>query len=221
MTLRETLTAVLHVLVAGTVAVSAVACASAAGDTGSAPRTRDVTSSSGPVAAAIPGWRLGPGQFVSLRFAPKNGQGTGPDGFLEVALSNARTGAIIRRLLPASHSDGTQVAGLALDRAGNLWITCSRGPAYDGDTAGGDPTPDSCGNQVDIVHASTGKVSVFLRTGDNVLLSKATPSPDGRLLAYLESVPMGRFQHDFDADLVTAHRARSGGSGQPGRSRRA
>jgi hypothetical protein len=186
MTLREKLTAVLHVLAAGTVAVSAVACTSATGDTGSAPE-RGVTSSSGAVAAAIPGWRVGPGQFVSLRFAPKDEQGPGPDGFLEVALSSARTGAIIRRLLPASYSDGTQVAGLALDRAGNLWITYSRGPAYGGDTASGDPQPDSCGGQVDIVHAGTGKVSVFLRMGSNVLLSGATPSPDGQLLAYLES----------------------------------
>jgi hypothetical protein len=104
-----------------------------------------------------------------------------------VALSSARTGAIIRRLLPASYRDGMQVAGLALGHAGNLWITYSAGPVYGGDVAGGDPHPHTCANEIDVVHASTGKVTVFLRTGNNVLIDSAAPSPDGQLLAYRES----------------------------------
>lgn len=103
-----------------------------------------------------------------------------------MAVSDSRTGAIIRRLLPASRG-GMQVAGLALDHSGNLWITYSRGPAYRGHVAGGDPRPDSCGNEIVIVHAATGRVTIFLRTGDNVLISGAVPSPDGKLLAYRES----------------------------------
>lgn len=80
-----------------------------------------------------------------------------------------------------------QVTGLSLGHSGNLWITYSKGPVYQNDTAGGDPRPDSCANEIDILHAATGRLSVFLRTGGNVLLSGATPSPDGRLLAYAES----------------------------------
>ena len=38
-----------------------------------------------------------------------------------------------------------------------------------------------------ILHAATGRITTFLRTGDNVLISGAVPSPDGRLLAYSES----------------------------------
>lgn len=124
------------------------------------------------------------GQFISLRFAPK--PLPGPVGFLEVALSDSRSGAIIRRLLPAS-SDGMQVTGLSLDHSGDLWITYSKGPVDQNDTAGGDPRPGSCANEIDILHAATGRLSVFLQTGSNVLISRATPSPDGRLLAYAES----------------------------------
>ena len=127
-----------------------------------------------------------PGQFVSLRFAPAGQQSPGPMGFLEVALGDVRTGVVVRRLLPAS-ADGMQVSGLALDRAGDLWVTYSKGPAYGGDVAGGDPRPDTCANEIDEVHAGTGRVTVFLRTGDNVLLSGARPSPDGTRLVYIES----------------------------------
>jgi hypothetical protein len=127
-----------------------------------------------------------PSQFISLRFAPKRLQTNGTVGFLEVAVGDLKTGAIIRRLLPDG-SHGMQVAGLALDRSGNLWITYSRGPVASSGTAGGDPRPDSCGNMIAILHAATGRVTTFLRTGDNVLISGAAPSPDGQLLAYGES----------------------------------
>jgi hypothetical protein len=53
--------------------------------------------------------------------------------------------------------------------------------------AGGDPRPDTCANEIDEVHAGTGRVTVFLRTGDNVLISGARPSPDGTRLVYTES----------------------------------
>jgi hypothetical protein len=108
-------------------------------------------------------------------------------GFLEVALGDVRTGAVVRRLLPASASSGMQVSGLALDRAGDLWITYSEGPAYGADVAGGDPRPYTCAGEIDEVHADTGCVTVFLRTGGNVLISGARPSPDGTRLAYTES----------------------------------
>ncbi len=127
-----------------------------------------------------------PPQFVSLRFTPKRQRGSGPEGFLEVAVSDSRTGAIIQRLLPAS-TDGMAVTGLSLDRSGDVWITYSRGPGYRDDTAGGDPRPYSCGNEIVILHTGTGRATVFLRTDDNALISGAAPSPDGGLLAYSES----------------------------------
>lgn len=127
-----------------------------------------------------------PGQFIAVRFAPKGQRGSGPDGFIEVAVSSVRTGAVLRRLLPGSR-DGMTVEGLSVDRSGNLWITYSRGPVYRSDTMGGDPKPRSCRNEIAILHASTGRLSVFLRTADNVLIGGAAVSPAGRLLAYSES----------------------------------
>jgi len=137
-------------------------------------------------AAAPPGGTRQPSRFISLRFAPKRLQASGTAGFLEVAVSGTRTGATIRLLLPDG-SHGLQVTGLARDRSGNLWITYSRGPYSGGGVAGGDPRPDSCGNVIAILHAATGRITTFLRTGDNVLISGAVPSPGGRLLAYSES----------------------------------
>jgi hypothetical protein len=150
--------------------------ASASADSGSAPR----------VPAASPGAAGQPSQFISLRLEPRRLRASHPASYLEVAVSDSTTGAIVRRLLPASR-DGMRVTGLALDRSGNLWITYSRGPVYRGDTEGGDPRPDSCGNMIAILQAGTGRVTTFLRTGDSVLISGAAPSPDGRLLAYGES----------------------------------
>jgi hypothetical protein len=166
------------------------ACAHGTGRAGGQPRaTAGTWASAGPAAAPVPGWRVSPGQFVALRFAPVGQQARGPMGFLEVALGDVRTGAVVRRLLPASAGGGMQVSGLALDRAGDLWIIYSKGPAYGGDVAGGDPRPYTCANEIDEVHAGTGRVTVFLRTGDNVLISGARPSPDGTRLVCTPSRP--------------------------------
>ncbi|MGN6796148.1 MAG: hypothetical protein ACTHJW_27495 [Streptosporangiaceae bacterium] len=165
------------------IAVIAALVASCASGSAASSRQRHVaTRTSGPVRAGL----AGPGQFISLRFAPKSQQGKGPDGFLEVAVSRVRTGAIVRRLLPAGR-DGMQVDGLSLDRSGNLWVTYSKGPISQGDLVGGDPKPHSCANEIAILHASSGRLSVFLRTSNNVLISGAAVSPDGGLLAYRES----------------------------------
>jgi hypothetical protein len=160
---------------------------------GSAPSGRPVgvpaPADSGPlprISMPPPGDSRAPSRFISLRFAPKRQQTGGTAGFLEVAVSDTRTGAIIRRLLPDG-SHGLQVTGLAQDLSGNLWITYSRGPSSNGHTIGGDPRPGSCGNMIAILHAGTGRITTFLRTGDNVLISGAAPSPDGQLLAYDES----------------------------------
>jgi hypothetical protein len=148
-------------------------CGSAAGP------QRAALTATGSAAGPVPGWRLSAGQFVSERYSS--------DGTQFITLSDAATGAVVRRLLPATASGGMQVTGLALDRGGDLWITYSKGPDYQGDVSNGDPRPGSCANQVDVVHAGTGLVTVALRTGGNVLIWGAQPSPDGRELVYRES----------------------------------
>ncbi len=120
-------------------------------------------------------------QFISVRPVPGNGRGQ-----VEVAVSSATTGAIVRRLLPGS-LHGMAVAGLSLDRSGNLWITYSEGPAYRNDLAGGDPKPHSCANEIVVLHAATRRLSVYLRTRNDVVISGAAISPDGQMLAYGES----------------------------------
>ena len=166
------------VLVAGCVPTPGARSSRASGPANSGPLPR--------VPAASSGASGQPSRFISLRLEPRRLRTIDPASYLEVAVSNSTTGAIIRRLLPASR-DGMRVTGLALDRPGNLWITYSRGPVSRGDTLGGDPRPDSCGNMIAILHAATGRVTTFLRTSDSVLISGAAPSPDGRLLAYGES----------------------------------
>jgi hypothetical protein len=131
------------------------------------------------LATDVSRWDVTPGEFVSLRY--------GPNGSQYVAVSDMATGAVVRDLLPATTADGMQVTGLALDHAGNLWITYSSGPFYRTNVANGDPRPDSCANQVDVVHAGSGRVTVALRTDDNVLISDAEPSPDGQDIMYQES----------------------------------
>lgn len=152
----------------------------------------------GPTATAVPDWQISPGQFVSLRDTSSGSQ--------VVALSDAKTGAVIRRLPPGATAAGMRVSGLALDPAGELWITYSKGPDFGGHVAGGDPHPHTCANEIDVVHAGTGRVTVFLRTGDNVLISRATPSPDGRRLVYTETACTGFFDSYLRVtDLRSGH----------------
>ena len=132
---------------------------------------------SGPVGALL----IRTGQFISVRPVPGNRR-----GLAEISVSSARTGAIIRRLLPAS-LNGMTVSGLSLARSGDLWITYSAGPVSRGDLAGGDPKPHSCANEIAVLHPGARRLSVLLRTGNNVLIGGAALSPDGRLLAWRES----------------------------------
>jgi hypothetical protein len=143
-------------------------------------------------------------EFISLRLAPKSLRDNKPEGFEEVAVSNVRTGGIVRRLLPADR-DGMSVDGLSLDRSGDLWITYSKGPFYRNDTESGDPKPDSCANEIAILHARTGRLSVFLRTGNNVLISGAAVSPDGALLAYDEGGCTNGSSYLRITDMRTRH----------------
>jgi hypothetical protein len=102
-------------LLALVAAVLLTGCAPGTGQAGGQPRatagTWATAASAEPAAAPVPGWRVSPGQFVALRFAPAGQQADGPLGFLEVALGDVRTGAVVRRLLPASAGSGMQVSG--------------------------------------------------------------------------------------------------------------
>jgi hypothetical protein len=142
---------------------------------------------SGPPARLAPLGGAAPAQFVALGSevslqSPANLRGLG------VFLGDAATGAIIRQLLPGTW-DGMQAAGVASDLAGNVWVSYTKGPR-DGapQVAGGDPLPRTCANAVVVLRAQgSPRESVFLRTGDNVLIGQAVPSPDGKLLAYTET----------------------------------
>lgn len=169
----------IRTVVAAATVLLLAACGSAAGGPRAHPPERTTALS------PLPGWRVAPGQFVSLRYTSSGTQ--------VIALSDAGTGAIVRPVLPDTSPAGLQVSGLALDRAGDLWITYSKGPDYGGHVANGDPHPHTCANEIDVVHAGTGRVTVFLRTGDNVLIRGAAPSPDGRRLVYTESACTGYF----------------------------
>ena len=103
-----------------------------------------------------------------------------------MALGEVGTGAVVRRLLPASASGGMQVVGLALDRADDLWITYSKGPAYGGDVAGDDPRPYTCANEIHEVHAGTGRVAVSCAPATS-RDQRGAPGPDGTRLVYTES----------------------------------
>ena len=103
-----------------------------------------------------------------------------------VALYDAATGKVISRILGGSLA-GMSIVGLALDASGSLWVTYSRGPVYQNDTFGGDPKPDSCGNDVVRVDLATGRSTTVLSTGDNEVVDGAWPSPDGRYYAYMSS----------------------------------
>jgi hypothetical protein len=104
-----------------------------------------------------------------------------------IMLYNSRTGHVVRQLLPGAR-DGMTVTGLSVDQSGNLWVSYSRGPKLTAPgTAGGGPESDTCANEIAVLHASTGRVSVLFHAGDNVVIRALSISPDGQRLAYLEA----------------------------------
>jgi hypothetical protein len=88
--------------------------------------------------------------------------------------------------------------GASVDRDGDVWATYAKPASELGHVMGGNPQPHTCANEVIVLRArGTPRVSAWLRTGDDVTLGQAVPSPDGRLLAYTEegcsTAPNGQF----------------------------
>jgi hypothetical protein len=180
-------------------AAAALAGLAVAGCTAS-PRPAGLVAATRPAAPAVPalpgtGGPAGllasadgaaPRDFVTLKAAL-------PAGLPEPAsaglyLGDAATGTITRRLIPAAY-DGMHAQGAAVGRDGNVWVTYSKGPAVSQVGFGPEfPKPDSCANAVVEwnLQGATPRATVYQRTGDDVLLGQAVPSPDGRLLAYTE-----------------------------------
>ena len=111
-----------------------------------------------------------------------------PDMAHEVlAISDARTGRIVRTLLPLP-VDGMHVTGTALDGDGRVWVSLSSGPrCADDHSTECRPQPRSCASKVMLLDPTNGTTRTVLRGGDDELISDAQPSPDGRRLAYLHS----------------------------------
>ena len=176
---------------AGTVAACTVAAALAiTGCTASSQptaATSPVASASsaggGPAALLTGAGGAAPRDFVAVGYTgPARGAGT----WME--LGDAATGAIGGKLVPGTY-DGMHADGAAVGRGGGVWVTYSKGPAVVPDGFG--PAifkPDTCGNEVVEwnLQGAAPRATVYQRTGDDVLLGQAVPSPDGRLLASTE-----------------------------------
>lgn len=114
--------------------------------------------------------------------------GAAPRQFVKVTvagvdLADAATGRDLGRLLPVTWA-GMRAQGVSVDRGGDVWVTYSTGPRR-GSPGLSFPKPHTCGNEIVRLSAhGAPRESVYLRTGDDVLIGQAVPSPDGRLLAY-------------------------------------
>jgi hypothetical protein len=80
----------------------------------------------------------------------------------------------------------------------------------------GQRQPHSCANEIMVAHGITGRLRPFLRTGKNVLISGAVPSPDGRLLAYRESgCATGYFNNYLRVTSLVSWKSWTIGAGLP------
>jgi len=175
---------------------AALACAALAGlavtgcTASSQPAAAISPAASASSAAGGPASRLtvgaggaAPRDFVAVSYTggPKNND-------IWVQLGDAATGAITGKLVPGLY-DGMHADGAAVGRDGTVWVTYSKGPAVT--QMGFGPAfskPATCGNEVVKwnLQAATPHATVYQRSGDNVLLGQAVPSPDGQLVAYTE-----------------------------------
>jgi hypothetical protein len=157
-------------------------------------RNSDDRINTGPPPASQPpsvsaiGW---PSTFVSTRPAP------GGNGFV-VAVSDARTGALLKTIAEIPSAGGTNVTGTAITRDGHVWVTLNRGPSMTGHIAGGGPIARTCSSEVRDYDPKNGTYTTVLRGGDNELISDVQPNPTDDRVAYTHS---GCATYYFDASV--------------------
>lgn len=149
----------------------------------------------------------GPSRFVSVR--NQVGQG----GSQAVAVSDADTGRVERVVLPDPW-EGMAVNSTAVDATGHVWVTLAAGPRCSSNVAGCGPVPDSCSGEVMKIAPATGRRTPVLTAAAHELIGDAQPSPDGRLLAYLDGACDRSYfnQHIEIRDLSTSRSWSIGGS---------
>jgi hypothetical protein len=132
-----------------------------------------------------------PNTFVSTRDRA--------DGGVNVAISDARTGAIEQTLYTApARTTGSYVSGTAIAATGEVWITVNRGPRMLGHVAGGAPQAHSCSSEVVQIDPRTGAQHTLTLGSDDELITDVQPSPTGGRIAYLHS---GCADYYFDNSL--------------------
>jgi hypothetical protein len=152
-----------------------------------------------------------PDTFVSVRTVP-----TGSGASTIVAISDARTGKVLRTLLTEPASSGTQVSGTAIAPTGDVWITLNRGPSMGGHVAGGDPHPHSCMSTLVRINPRTLKQSSESLGNNNELVSDMQPSPTGDRIAYLHAgCATSYFDNSLRIKDLTSGRVVSIGAGLP------
>ena len=128
-------------------------------------------------------------------------------GGVVVAVSSARTGVILERLLSVPST--SYVSGTAITRTGDVLVTTDHGPKFINDGQDGDPQPHTCGSTVHQIDPRTGTIRTVLRGTDNELISDVQPSPTGNRIAYIESACVTDFNFPIDSlkvkDLTTGH----------------
>lgn len=120
-----------------------------------------------------------PSAFVAVRIVGSE------NGTQTLAISNTRSGRIERMLLPDPWQ-GMQVNSTAVDSKGQIWVSLSSGPMCSSDVEGCGPKPHTCAGEVLRIDPTTGVRRLVLEATDDELITDAQPSPNRRLIAYLD-----------------------------------
>jgi hypothetical protein len=118
-----------------------------------------------------------PDAFASVR--------VGAHGSHAVTISDATTGRVQSVVLPDPWH-GMEVDSTAVDSVGRLWVTLTSGPRCTSNVNGCGPLQDSCSGEVITIDPATGKRTTVFKALRSELIGDAQPSPDRRLVAYLD-----------------------------------
>lgn len=102
-----------------------------------------------------------------------------------VTVNNAANGNLEEVVLPQTW-EGMTANSTAVDQAGRVWVTLSRGPRCSTPgLATCHPVPGSCASAVVRINPRTGDPEAMLEGSDNEFIEDAQPSPNGKYLAYV------------------------------------